>query len=165
MHEETKQCQNCHTAFTIDASDFALLSKFDIQEIDECTYCIWKRMLAFWVFGVFRKGKSAFSGKTIITTFSDQVKFPIYVKLKTYIKLPFTVIKRIRTGLYAPERVMYIFGFFCLPGFSTFLVFFPCPKIAQSAFLGLLRFPLPCPCPSSGTRSLRVFLSTPRRFQ
>ena len=78
MEAQTKNCQNCKKDFTIEPEDVAFLEKFDVQSPDECVRCIWRHMAAFWVFGVFRKGKSAFSGKTIITTFSDKVKFPIY---------------------------------------------------------------------------------------
>ena len=62
----------------VKAGDKISLGRFDIGVPDECPRCIWQRMAAFWVFGVFRKGKSALSGKMIITTFSDKTKFPIY---------------------------------------------------------------------------------------
>ena len=78
MKAQIKNCQNCKHDFTTEIEDFLSLERFEINDLNECTRCIWQRMAAFWVFGVFRKGKSALSGKTIITTFSDKVRFPIY---------------------------------------------------------------------------------------
>ncbi|OGZ76123.1 MAG: hypothetical protein A2205_03680 [Candidatus Staskawiczbacteria bacterium RIFOXYA1_FULL_37_15] len=43
-----------------------------------CPSCRFKYLLAFWVFGRFRIGKSALSGKTIITVLPESVPFPIY---------------------------------------------------------------------------------------
>ena len=78
MNAETKNCQSCKTDFRIEPEDFDLLGQLDLQPDGSCPRCIWKNMMSFWVFGTFRKAKSALSGKTIITTFSEKSSFPIY---------------------------------------------------------------------------------------
>jgi len=78
MNEETRTCQNCKQPFAIESEDIALLAKFDAPHPGECARCVWRRLLAFWVFGKFRKTKSALSGKTIITNFGEEIKFPLY---------------------------------------------------------------------------------------
>ncbi|MCR4328459.1 MAG: hypothetical protein NUV53_02965 [Patescibacteria group bacterium] len=71
-------CQACKSQFTIEPDDFAFCTELDVPVPDECKWCLWKHLLSFWVFGRFRKAKSALSGKTIITTFSESVRFPLY---------------------------------------------------------------------------------------
>ena len=78
MNSETKNCQNCHNDFTIEPEDFQFYERLDLPLPTLCSYCRWKHLLAFWVFGRFRKTTSALSGKTIITTFPESVKFPLY---------------------------------------------------------------------------------------
>ncbi len=78
MKQEVKKCQNCKNEFTIEPDDFAFYNRLDIPPSDLCSYCRWKHLLAFWVFGKFRKTVSALSGKNIITTFPESVKFPLY---------------------------------------------------------------------------------------
>ncbi|RJQ28432.1 hypothetical protein C4571_03610 [Candidatus Parcubacteria bacterium] len=78
MTAETKTCTTCDARFIIESEDVAILKQLDIPHPGECTFCVWQRLLAFWVFGKFRKTKSALSGKTIITTFGEGVRFPIY---------------------------------------------------------------------------------------
>ena len=78
METETKNCQNCKKDFIIEPDDFAMYEKFDLPSPVMCPQCRTKYLLAFWVFGRFRIGKSALSGKTIITVFPESVPFPIY---------------------------------------------------------------------------------------
>lgn len=78
MGPETKQCQNCKQNFTIEPEDFGFFEKMGVPAPKECHTCIWKNLLAFWVFGRFRKTTSALSGQSIITTLPDTVPFPIY---------------------------------------------------------------------------------------
>lgn len=78
MNERTETCTACGTKFTIEHEDIAMLERLDIPHPAECTFCVWRRLLAFWVFGKFRKTKSALSGKTIITAFGEDIKFPLY---------------------------------------------------------------------------------------
>ena len=75
---ETRTCQNCKNQFVIEPDDFAFYERLDIPPSDKCPRCRWQYLLAFWVFGRFRKTQSALSGKTIITTFPESVKFPLY---------------------------------------------------------------------------------------
>ena len=78
MDSETKQCEKCQREFIIQADDVPFYEKMDLPLPSMCTYCRWKYLLAFWVFGRFRIAKSALSGKTIITVFPESVPFPIY---------------------------------------------------------------------------------------
>lgn len=78
MNSEAKTCQNCKQSFVIEPEDFQFYDRLDIPPSDECPRCRWQHLLAFWVFGRFRKTQSALSGKTMITTFPESVKFPLY---------------------------------------------------------------------------------------
>ncbi|MBI2121571.1 MAG: hypothetical protein HYT98_00460 [Candidatus Sungbacteria bacterium] len=78
MQSETKQCQSCKKEFRIEPEDFAMYEKQGIPSSDKCPVCRWKYLLAFWVFGRFRIGKSALSGKQIITVLPENTSFPIY---------------------------------------------------------------------------------------
>ena len=55
-----------------------MYEKLDLPVPVLCPYCRWKYLLSFWTFGKFRIGKSALSGKRIITTLPESVPFPIY---------------------------------------------------------------------------------------
>ncbi len=78
MNEEKRICQNCKQPFTIEMDCKVLYEKMGIPVPKECHMCIWKNLMAFWIFGKFRKTTSALSGKTIITTFSEITPFPLY---------------------------------------------------------------------------------------
>ncbi len=75
---ETKQCQNCRNSFVIEPEDNAFLERFDIPPSAQCPQCVWQHLLAFWIFGKFRKTQSDLSGKRIITTLPESAQFPIY---------------------------------------------------------------------------------------
>jgi len=78
MEKEIKNCEKCSQEFTIETDDLAFYEKLDLPLPVLCTYCRFKYLLAFWVFGRFRIAKSALSGKTIITVLPESVPFPIY---------------------------------------------------------------------------------------
>lgn len=78
MNSETKTCQNCGDKFTFGEECASAYEYFDLPSSPICYICRWKQLLSFWVFGKFRKTSSALSGRSIITTFSERVKFPIY---------------------------------------------------------------------------------------
>jgi len=78
MDSQTKQCQNCKKDFVIEPDDVEMLVGLDLPNPELCPACIWQHLLAFWVFGKFRKGKSGLSGKTIFTVLPENVAFPIY---------------------------------------------------------------------------------------
>ena len=71
-------CQNCKQNFVIEPEDFVFYDKFELPAPSFCPYCRIQHLLSFWIFGRFRKAKSDLSGKSIITTISDKVEFPIY---------------------------------------------------------------------------------------
>ncbi|KKU06227.1 MAG: hypothetical protein UX07_C0004G0015 [Parcubacteria group bacterium GW2011_GWA2_45_30] len=78
MLAESKQCQNCKKEFRIEPEDFAMYEKRSIPPSDKCPVCRWKHLLSFWVFGRFRIGESALSGKRIITVLPENTAFPVY---------------------------------------------------------------------------------------
>lgn len=75
---EIKTCIKCKTAFQINERESAIFKNADIPLAEECSICIWKNLLAFWVFGKFCKTTSALSGKTIITNLPNVRQFPLY---------------------------------------------------------------------------------------
>ncbi len=78
METETRICAVCKNEFRIVPEDAEYWAKFKLPVPEECHICLWKGMLSHWVFGKFRKLKSPLSGKTVITTFPEMVKFPVY---------------------------------------------------------------------------------------
>lgn len=80
MKSETRQCQNCKKQFTIEPEDFQLLEPLDVPAPEKCPVCLWKHLLGFFVFGRFRKTKSALTGKNLITAISEKAPFPIYAR-------------------------------------------------------------------------------------
>jgi len=79
--EENKRiCESCKKEFVPTADDLVMLARLDLPPPSECVRCTWRHMLAFWVFGKFRKTESALSGKRIITCFSESARFPIYAR-------------------------------------------------------------------------------------
>ena len=78
MPAETKTCRTCARQFVIDDDDRTFYARSDVPPSDQCPYCRWKHLLAFWIFGKFRIAKSSLSGKNIITVFPESVKFPVY---------------------------------------------------------------------------------------
>ncbi len=55
-----------------------MYAKLGVPPSEQCPRCRWRHLLAFWVFGRFRKTKSALSGEGIITTFPPSAPFPLY---------------------------------------------------------------------------------------
>jgi hypothetical protein len=76
--KETKICQNCRNSFAVEPEDLAFLERFDIPPSAQCPRCVWQHLLAFWIFGKFRKIQSDLNGERIITTLPESVQFPIY---------------------------------------------------------------------------------------
>lgn len=73
-----RACEKCNNDFAILADDIPFYEGMDLPLPVICPQCRFKYLLAFWVFGRFRIGKSALSGKNIITVFPESVPFPIY---------------------------------------------------------------------------------------
>ena len=80
METLTKKCVSCTKEFVLTSDDCEFLQSMDVPFSDECHLCVWKHLLSFWVFGKFRKTKSALSGDSIITTFSEAAPFPLYTR-------------------------------------------------------------------------------------
>lgn len=78
MTSETRTCKNCKAQFTIEPEDLIFYEKLDLPAPNYCRYCLWKYLLAFWIFGRFRITNSALSGKKIITVLPEAAPFPIY---------------------------------------------------------------------------------------
>ena len=78
----TTTCTSCGAPIDGAEEDIAFLERSGVPHPGECALCVWRRLLAFWVFGKFRKTKSALSGKTIITTFGEDVRFPLYDRVE-----------------------------------------------------------------------------------
>ena len=56
MHEESRQCQNCKSAFTIDAADFSFYEKIKVPPPTWCPTCRLQRRLAFFnVFNLYKR--------------------------------------------------------------------------------------------------------------
>src|SRR3989338_5417425 len=80
MESINKTCIWCDKQFKIFPEDKAMYDAMDLPMPDKCHICRWKRGLAFWSFGKFRKIKSDLSGKTIITSLSEMNLSPIYAR-------------------------------------------------------------------------------------
>lgn len=73
-----KICEHCQKEFNITEVEISLSDKIGIELSDICSMCLLKQQLSFWLFGKFRKGKSDFSGESIITVLPENSRYPIY---------------------------------------------------------------------------------------
>ena len=78
MSAETKVCKQCDVRFDIAPNEQALYGKIGIPIPSKCFKCRMQHLLAFWIFGKFRKGKSDLSGKDFITILPAKTRYPIY---------------------------------------------------------------------------------------
>lgn len=58
MTSKTETCQNCQKEFIIERDERAVYEEADIPLSKECHRCRVLRLMSFWLFGKFRKGKS-----------------------------------------------------------------------------------------------------------
>jgi hypothetical protein len=72
-----KICNSCGNKFNIDTDEINFYNSKDIPVSEKCYICNWKQLLAFWIFGKFRKTKSDVSSKDIITILPSTIKFPL----------------------------------------------------------------------------------------
>jgi len=72
-----KICNSCGNKFNIDTDEINFYNSKDIPVSEKCYICNWKQLLAFWIFGKFRKTKSDVSSKDIITILPPTIKFPL----------------------------------------------------------------------------------------
>lgn len=75
---QTFACKICAKSFEITAWDEKLYEKNKMPFSLLCPLCRRKRRLASWPFGHLQKRKCDFSRETIISTFSQNCRFPIY---------------------------------------------------------------------------------------
>jgi hypothetical protein len=76
--KENRICEHCDKDFVISAEEMNMYKKVDIGLPTICFHCRVKLHLSFWSFGKFRKGKSDLSGERLITTLSEDIRYPIY---------------------------------------------------------------------------------------
>lgn len=71
-------CKQCQSSFEIIAPRF--YERFDLPDPVLCPVCRRERRLAFWPYGILHKRKCDFSGESIISTYPEDARFPIYKK-------------------------------------------------------------------------------------
>lgn len=71
-------CSKCKKEFEHPERAVQIYEKLDMPLPRECFLCRIQHILAFWIFGKFRKGKSDLSGKPLITTIPENPRFPVY---------------------------------------------------------------------------------------
>ncbi len=74
----SKICVDCQKEFTIDSGDLILYEQVGLKVPSRCFSCRIKYLLAFSVFGKFRKGTSDFSKENLITVLPANPRYPIY---------------------------------------------------------------------------------------
>lgn len=78
MNQETKTCQNCKKAFTIEPEDFNFYEKVKVPPPTWCPECRAIRRLIFWnEHNLFHK-KDARTGKEIFSTYPEEANIKIY---------------------------------------------------------------------------------------
>ena len=78
MNNETRTCQSCKTAFTIEPDDFAFYEKIQVPPPTWCPECRGKRRMIWWnERNLFRK-KEALGGKEIFSTYPEGSDVVIY---------------------------------------------------------------------------------------
>ncbi len=80
MENQNKKriCEHCGKNFTISEDELRMYEKVGIELPVICFLCRMKIHLSFWLFGKFRKGKSALSGENLITVLPENSRYPIY---------------------------------------------------------------------------------------
>ncbi|MEK7583575.1 MAG: hypothetical protein AAB483_04210 [Patescibacteria group bacterium] len=78
MKGEQKTCQNCKTSFTIDPEDFEFYKKITVPPPTFCWKCRFQRRCAFRNERHLYRGKSALSGKDLLTIYPPDSNVTIY---------------------------------------------------------------------------------------
>ena len=81
---ETKICKECSREIIVSSNEAGLYGKLEMPFPKICFECRTKQMMAFWVFGKFRKGKSDLSGESLITVLPEKTRYPIYTSHEWY---------------------------------------------------------------------------------
>jgi len=84
MNQQARICEHCNQSFTINEEELVLYKKVGIELPTLCFFCRIKLHQSFWMFGKFRKGRSDFSGESLITVFQEKNRYPIYTSLEWY---------------------------------------------------------------------------------
>ena len=78
MSSETKTCQNCKSAFTIEPEDFAFYEKMQVPPPLWCRLCRFQRRLMFMNERALYKRACDLCGKSMITMYSPDKKVVVY---------------------------------------------------------------------------------------
>jgi hypothetical protein len=73
-----RKCEHCQKEFIISEIEQSLSEKIGLELSNVCSRCLLKQHLSFWLFGKFRKGKSALSGENLITVLPENIRYPIF---------------------------------------------------------------------------------------
>ena len=76
--QETKQCQNCKSNFTIEPDDFSFYEKIAVPPPTFCPECRIKRRMMFMNERTLFRVKDGKSGKEILSIFPPSALFPVY---------------------------------------------------------------------------------------
>jgi len=75
---ETKQCQNCHNSFVIDAQDFNFYEKINVPPPTFCPECREQRRIAFRNERSLYKRKCDLCGESVVSRVSPDKPYPMY---------------------------------------------------------------------------------------
>ncbi len=78
MDIETRQCQNCKSAFTVEPDDFAFYGKIQVPPPTDCPECRQRDRIIFRNFKTFYKRPSDKSKRPLISMYSAAVPFPVW---------------------------------------------------------------------------------------
>lgn len=78
MDQETKQCQNCKSSFTIEPDDFLFYEKIKVPAPTFCPECRLKRRLNWQGYRILYKRKCDFTGDMVISTYKADSPYKVY---------------------------------------------------------------------------------------
>ena len=78
MKDESKSCQSCHRAFTVEVEDFKFYEKIKVSPPSWCPGCRLKRRLAWQGYQILYKRKCDFTGEDVITTHHKDSPHKVY---------------------------------------------------------------------------------------
>src|SRR3989338_456622 len=78
MNTETRQCQNCKTAFTIEPEDFAFYEKIKVPPPTWCPECRLQRRLSFLSLIHLYHRTCGLCGQLFITNYHPDAPFVVY---------------------------------------------------------------------------------------
>jgi len=78
MQQEIKNCQNCKQEFVIEPDDFAFYEKMKVPAPTWCPECRFRRRIIWRNERKLFRGKSALSGRSLLTLFPPEAGYVIY---------------------------------------------------------------------------------------